>query len=91
MITVDSTVHTAWNNFLPKTNTPFRYVRFKHNITSACNIAELQLYGVVYNVMAPSLTSAPSGIVYNDGYNSVNLSAFLNFRSDRTPIIDSLS
>ena len=88
---IDSTVHTAWNNFLPLTNSPFRYIRFLHNSTSACNIAELQLYGIVYNVMAPSLTDTASGMVYNDGYNSLNLSAFLNFRSDCTPIIESLS
>lgn len=39
LLTIDSTVHTAWNNILSKTNTPFRYIRFVHNVTSACSIA----------------------------------------------------
>ena len=91
MATIDSSVHSAWNIILPTTNTPFRYVRFLHNTTSSCQLAELQFYGIVYNIMNASLTSQYTGLVYSDGYSSFNLSSFLYFRSDRTPIVTSVS
>jgi hypothetical protein len=37
--TIDSSVNTAWNTLFPKTNTPFRYIRFLHNTTSNCQLA----------------------------------------------------
>jgi hypothetical protein len=41
--------------------------------------------------MIASLTSQATGMVYSDGYSTFNLSSLLYFRSDRTPIVTSVS
>jgi hypothetical protein len=40
--TLDSTVHTGWNIWKPENplTQTYRYVAFKHNSTSSCNLAE---------------------------------------------------
>ena len=40
LATVDQTIHSGWNVLKSDVTTPFRYVRFHHNSTSMCNIAE---------------------------------------------------
>lgn len=89
--TIDSSVHTGWNIILPKTNTPFRYLRYLHNSTSQCLISEIQFFGTVYSTLIASLTSQASGLVYSDGYSSFNLTTFVYFRKDRTPVINSIT
>jgi hypothetical protein len=67
---IDQTIHTGWNVLQSTDNTPYRYVRFLHNSTSQCNIAEIQLYGILYSIISASLTSQFTNVIYNDGFNS---------------------
>lgn len=67
---VDQTVHTGWNILQSKDNTPYRYVRFRHNATSRCQLAEIQLYGIILNAAPVSLTSQLADIIYADGFNT---------------------
>ena len=67
---VDQTVHTGWNMLTTSDNTPFRYIRFSHNSTSSCNLAEVQLFGILYSTLTTNLTSQPTDVVYNDGFNT---------------------
>lgn len=45
LFTVDSTVHTGWNIWRPDPalTTYYRYVRFEHNTTSYCKLAEFEV------------------------------------------------
>jgi hypothetical protein len=51
LFTVDSTVHTSWNIWRPSTPlaTYYRYVRYQHNSTSACKLAEFEVMGILYS------------------------------------------
>lgn len=40
LATVDQTIKSGWNVLKSNVATAFRYVRFAHNSTSQCNIAE---------------------------------------------------
>ena len=39
LATLIQTIHTGWNVVQSTDQTPFRYIRFKHNATSRCNLA----------------------------------------------------
>jgi hypothetical protein len=86
--TVGSSVHSGWNTIEVEDSKPaFRYIRMKHNSTSQCNIAELELYGKIYTSVTPNPSSYPTTVTYKDGYNSYSFSNALEFRIDRTPIV----
>lgn len=36
---IDQTVRSGWNVLKSADTTPYRYIRFKHNSTSACSLA----------------------------------------------------
>jgi hypothetical protein len=38
--TIDSLVHAGWNIIMPENKAPYRYVRFSHDSTSKCRLAE---------------------------------------------------
>lgn len=38
--TVDQTVHAGWNSFMIKNPNIYRYIRFVHDSTSKCKLAE---------------------------------------------------
>jgi hypothetical protein len=38
---LDQSIHIGWNNLPIPTNIPYRYIRFRHNSTSQCNLAEI--------------------------------------------------
>jgi hypothetical protein len=67
---VDQTVRSGWNILKSGDTTPYRYIRFSHNSTSACNLAELQLYGILLSNITPTLTSTTTDVLYRDGFNS---------------------
>lgn len=48
--TINSTVHAGWNTWKPELalSTNYRYVRFEHNTTSKCELAELEIIGYLY-------------------------------------------
>jgi len=70
LVTVDQTVHTGWNIFASNNITPYRYIRFVHNSTSKCSLAEIKLYGILYSTMDVNLSSQLANVTYNDGFNT---------------------
>ena len=70
LATVDQTVHSGWNTFASKDTTPYRYIRFLHNSTSMCSLAEVQLYGILYSTITANLTVQSADVTYNDGLNN---------------------
>jgi hypothetical protein len=68
----DSTIHVGWNTLEVAAQLSYRYLRMRHNSTSQCNIAEVEVYGQVYTNATISLTSQPVTVTYKDGYNSIN-------------------
>jgi hypothetical protein len=89
---VDQTVHTGWNTLISKSSLPFRYIRFSHNSTSKCQLAEIQLYGILYS--SANLTSTDSylsDIVYIDGFNNKTFTNAIEFRKDKTATLVSVS
>lgn len=38
---IDQTVHSGYNTIMSLSSSPFRYIRFNHNSTSKCNLAEI--------------------------------------------------
>lgn len=92
LATVDQTIHSGWNTLASSLTTPYRYVRFAHNNASKCNIAEIELYGIVYSNSNPSdLTSQPSDIVYEDGYNTYTFPSTATYTAARTAVVNSFS
>ena len=89
--TVDQTIHSGWNVLKSETTTPFRYIRFKHNSTSNCNLAEFQLYGSLYSSVAVTLASQSVDVIYNDGFNTKTFAGALEFRQDHTPTVTAIS
>lgn len=66
--TIDQTVHAGWNSFMISNTNIYRYVRFLHSSVSKCNLAELELSGIIMSsVNVPSLTSFTSDVIFDDG------------------------
>jgi hypothetical protein len=90
LATTDQTIHSGWNTLASSSATAFRYVRFAHTSVSQCNIAEIQLYGLVYSAISiADITSQPSDIVYEDGYNSVSFVGNATYTAARTATVTS--
>lgn len=67
---IDSTVHSGWNIVPFSLNQNYRYVRFVHDSTSKCELAELEVQGILHSKKTVnSLTSNFVDIVYEDGAN----------------------
>jgi hypothetical protein len=65
---------------------------FVHNSTSQCNIAEIQVYGIVYSgIKIASLAAQPSDVVYEEGFNSITLAGNVTYADSRTDIVTSFS
>ena len=89
---VDQTVHSGWNTLVSASSAPFRYVRLVHNSTSQCNIAEIQVYGIVYSgISIANLAAQPSDVLYEDGFNSITLNGNATYADSRTAIVTSFS
>jgi hypothetical protein len=91
LATVDQTIHSGWNVLATSGSTAFRYIRFSHNSTSQCNIAEFEIYGVLYSSVAATLASTTSDVVYHDGFNTKTFTGALEFREDKSPIVTGVS
>jgi hypothetical protein len=47
--TVNGNVHGDWNFYRPSRLTSnFRFIRFKHNISSNCQFSSIKFYGIIY-------------------------------------------
>jgi hypothetical protein len=88
---VDQTVHTGWNVIKSNSSTPYRYLRFKHNSTSNCSIAEFQVYGILYSTTSATLSSTPTDVILVDGFNTKTFSAGVDYQQTKTPIVNSVS
>ena len=89
---VDSTVHTGWNIIQTDLTKVYRYFRFAHNQVSACQLAELEFTGILLSNNNPAaLGSTSASLVYQDGANTFSYSNIVEFRQDRTPIVNTLS
>ncbi len=91
LATVDQTIHSGWNVLKSLVSTPFRYVRFYHNSTSGCNIAELRLNGIIYSTLSATLASQTADVVYVDGFNTKTFTNAIEYREDHTPVVTSVS
>ena len=91
LATVDQTVHTGWNIFASNNTTPYRYIRFLHNSTSKCSLAELKLYGILYSSIDANLDSQLANVTYNDGFNSKTFVSQVQYTQNTTPIVTSVS
>lgn len=70
----------------------YRYVRFQHNSMSKCNIAELELTGIIMSsVTVSSITSFVSDVYFDDGLNNQTFTGAVEYREDHTPIITTVS
>ena len=87
LATFDQTVHSGWNVIRSVSSAPFRYIRFRHTSQSQCNLAEIQLYGIVFSNQTPSLSSQASTITYNDGLNTRSFNNAAVFTSAATPTV----
>jgi hypothetical protein len=88
---VDQTIHTGWNVLKSSDSTGYRYIRFHHNSTSQCNIAEFEVYGVIYSTATATLASTTVDVIYHDGQNSQTFANALEFRQDHTPVVTAVS
>jgi len=52
-----------------------------------CNIAEIELYGIVSSTVTASLSTQSVNVVYNDGFNTKTFTGAIEYRQDKTPIV----
>lgn len=88
--TFDQTIHSGWNVIRSSSSTPFRYIRYRHTSQSNCNMAEIQLYGIVLSSQTPTLSGQSATVIYNDGFNSKSFTNALQFTSSATPTVTSV-
>lgn len=88
--TFDQTIHSGWNVIRSSSSAPFRYIRYRHTSQSQCNMAEIQLYGIVLSSQTPTLSSQSATVTYNDGFNSKPFTNALQFTSSATPTVTSV-
>jgi len=84
-------VHTGWNTLISKSALPYRYIRFSHNATSKCQLAEIELYGIlINNVEQNSTDSYPVNVTYVDGLTNNTFPNTVEFRKDKTATVTSV-
>lgn len=90
---LDSTVHTGWNIWKPQSalTTYYRYVAFRHNSTSACNLAEFEVSGYLYAGSVTSLSSNSRAIALNNGVQTTAFTQNVNYESSLTPLVTNIS
>lgn len=91
LATIDQTVQSGWNVLVSNSNTGYRYFRFYHNSQSQCNIAEIQLYGILYSNTAANIVSTSSDVIYNDGFNTVPFTNSVVYMQSYTSVVTSIS
>lgn len=93
LYTIDSTVHTGWNIWRPNPvlATAYRYVRFEHNSTSKCQLAEFEVSGVLYAGVATNTTTNLVDVHFSDGFHPVTWAGKVEYRDDATPTVTLLS
>lgn len=93
LYTVDSTVHTGWNIWRPATKlaASYRYVKFEHNTTSNCKLAELEISGILVASTSTSATSNAVDVHFNDGFHATTWNGKVTYQSSTTPTITNLS
>lgn len=70
----------------------YRYVRFVHNSTSKCNLAEFELSGIVMSTAnVIDVTSFVSDLIFDDGLTTQTFANAVDYRKDKTPIVTSVS
>jgi hypothetical protein len=52
-----------------------------------CNIAEIELYGIVLSTVTATLSTQSADVVYSDGFNTKTFTNALEYRQDKTPIV----
>jgi hypothetical protein len=88
--TFDQTIHSGWNVIRSSSSAPFRYIRYRHTSQSQCNMAEIQLYGIVLSSQTPNLSGQSATVIYNDGFNTKSFNNTLQFTSSATPTVTSV-
>lgn len=54
-----SLVHSGYNVYIPETPIRYRQVRFRHNNLSSCELAEIELHGVILTGYADQVPTLP--------------------------------
>lgn len=93
LYTIDSTVHTGWNNWRPATPlaASYRYVKFEHNSTSSCQLAELEISGVLVASTATTATTNTVDVHFSDGFHSTTWAGKVTYQASTTPKVTALS
>jgi len=69
----------------------YRYIRFSHNATSKCQLAEIQLYGILFNNIDQNNTdSYQANLTYVDGLNNKTFVNAVEFRKDKTSTVNTV-
>jgi len=89
LITITKNIVPNWNSFVPPSGTPwnYRYIRFFGNY---CRIAELVIHGIVYRDGGDG-TSDKCDIEINVNSKTLLLTEKIEYRSDKTPSITSIT
>ena len=87
--TIDETVHSGWNSIIFTVTTPYRYIRISHNTASKCMLAEIEVHGVLFSDdVVSDISNHTVSPVFDDGHNTYSFTNAIEYRQDKTPIID---
>ena len=89
---VGGKVHRGWNDWSLKhpLGTIYRYVRMRHNSTTACKISEIRFYDMTLMEVSTS-TSYKVDAEFFDGHHTTSWSQIVDYRNDSTPNITAVS
>jgi hypothetical protein len=67
----------------------YRYIRFSHNSTSKCQLAEIEIYGILFNNIDQNTTdSYQVNLTYVDGLTNKTFVNAVEFRKDKTATVN---
>lgn len=84
-------MHSGWNVIKSTSDTAYRYLRFKHNSTSNCSIAEFQVFGILYSTASVTLASTTTDVILVDGFNTKTFTGYVDYQNVKTPTVNTVS
>jgi len=93
LFNIDNTVHTGWNIWRPASRLDnfYRYIRFEHNVSSMCRLAEIEVQGYVYAAELTSVSSTNVTVDFSDGFHPVSWTGKVEYQDAKTAKITEIT
>jgi hypothetical protein len=92
IFTIANNVTRGWNQWRTESPLPtiYRYLRFEHNATSACQLSEVEFYDAKFKDNSNNVTFKVEA-VFTDGVHTQTWANKVEYRKDKTPNVTALN